>query len=223
MPVFLLRNPDAVFIHIPKTAGRSIRVRAWEGRYERGTRGQIPPEWQHYFKFGFVRAPIDRLISAWLMFSAGRTQVPEMRRNRLLPLVGVERTAISHKTHRPLFPGLTIAEFLAIAGDESIELFTPRKGEVGRRATLRRHAVPQTHSFNGIDRADFIGRFENIDAEMDKIRERLGAPLPLPHSNRSRREDDWQTYFTPAVFDQAVEYYREDFKQLNYPIPRLKS
>ena len=64
MSVFLLNNPDAVFIHIPKTAGRSIRVGAWEGRYEGPVRGEVPAAWRGHFKFAFCRDPVNRLISA---------------------------------------------------------------------------------------------------------------------------------------------------------------
>jgi hypothetical protein len=34
MSNFLLRNPDCVFIHIPKTGGSSIRNGLWLSRYE---------------------------------------------------------------------------------------------------------------------------------------------------------------------------------------------
>jgi hypothetical protein len=219
MAVFLLKNPDAVFIHIPKTAGRSIRVGAWDGRYEGPARGYIPDDWEAHFKFAFVRDPLKRLVSAWRMFSDGRVDVPRKDRKGLLSLLRINRTV--SESHRPLFPGLTIAEFMDMAEDETIGLDDRTPGKTKRRSVLRTHAVPQTHPHNLIDRADYIGRFERIDAEMVTIGERLGARLVLPHTNKTTQQADWRSQLTPALYDRIVEYYRADFERFGYPIKRF--
>lgn len=221
MSVFFLRDPDAVFIHIPKTAGRSVRVGAWNGRYEGQVDGYIPEEWESYFKFAFVRDPLKRLVSAWRMFSDGRVDVPRKERRKLLSLFGIDRTTTTLESHRPLFPGLTIAEFMDITEDETIKLDDREQGPTRRRSVLRTHAVPQTHPHNLIDRADYIGRFERIDAEMVTIGERLGARLVLPHTNKTTQQADWRSQLTPALYDRIVEYYRADFERFGYPIKRF--
>ena len=77
MSNFLLKNPDAVLIHIPKTGGTSIRKGAW-GRRVRGPRfGTIPEAWRHHFKFAFVREPLDRFLSAYRMFTEGPRGDPD--------------------------------------------------------------------------------------------------------------------------------------------------
>jgi len=80
---FLLKNPHCVHIHIAKTGGSSIRLGIWPGRptdpevgRERGytgpIQGHIPEEWVGYFKFAFVRHPMDRFFSAWRDFKQMR-------------------------------------------------------------------------------------------------------------------------------------------------------
>lgn len=74
MSNFLLKNPDCVFIHIPKTGGSTIRLGLWDRRYEGPVFGHVPPEWQGLFKFAFVRHPIERVESAYRDFVQNRKQ-----------------------------------------------------------------------------------------------------------------------------------------------------
>ncbi len=220
MSVFLLKSPDAVFIHVPKTAGRSIREGAWEGRYEGPARGYMPEAWLGYYKFAFCRHPIDRMLSAYRMFTETRHMVPQKVESRLLRLVGIRHATTRYRNHKPLFPGLTLAEFLKIAKDESIALNDRTPGRTKRLSVLREHAVPQSHPNNLIDHADFVGRFEKLDEEMANIGRILGADFSLPHSNKTRPPGDWRPLFTSELYDEVVEYYREDFARFQYPIER---
>lgn len=218
MSVFLLKSPDAVFIHIPKTAGRSIRIGAWEGRYEGPMRGHMPDAWRDHFKFAFSRHPIDRMLSAYRMFTEMRLHVPERRKSRMLGLFGIDKEVTVFRDHKPLFPGLDIAQFLAIAADESIGLDDRTPGTRKRKSTLRTHAIPQTHPHNMIEMADYVGRFEALEESMAAIGQRLGAKLSLPHTNRTHGDVDWRRHFDARLYDQAVAFYRADFERLGYDI-----
>ncbi|MCR8546981.1 sulfotransferase family protein [Salipiger sp. P9] len=69
MSNFLLRDPDCILIHIPKTGGSSIRRGLWKGRYEGPAFGDIPESWPEVFRFAFVRHPLDRFVSAYADFT----------------------------------------------------------------------------------------------------------------------------------------------------------
>lgn len=72
MSNFLLKDPDCVLIHVPKTGGSSIRNGIWQGRYEGPAFGEVPVSWAGLFKFAFCRHPLDRLVSAWADFTQHR-------------------------------------------------------------------------------------------------------------------------------------------------------
>lgn len=197
MSIFLLKDPDAVFIHIPKNGGTSIRKGAWKSRYQGPVFGRVPDEWSTIFKFAFIRHPLDRLVSAWKMFSEG-TQ------NNLgweFPTDGVK--------------GLGLPAFLEIVTDERI-IYDERRRTYEEK--IRHHTIPQTHPFNCLDSADHIGRYETLDQDFCKIMSRLqirNITLPrLHYTNRGHYLD----YFDSHTLEIAIDYYRDDMKLLKYVV-----
>lgn len=194
MAAFYLPKVEAVFLHIPKTAGMSIRRGFFESKYEGPVQGYVPEEWMQYFKFAFVRNPFDRLVSAWKMFTAGVEE-------SVWECPGGTR------------PDLTLSGFLQIASDDSIRYDGVRdEFEV----ELRHHSLPQTHPFYCLADADFVGRFEQLETDFQLICEQLGLTnAKLPHWNKTKRRD-YREYFDEESRKLAEEFFAEDLKQLGY-------
>lgn len=193
MSNFKLLNPDCVFIHIPKTGGTSIRKGIWNKNYEGPVFGYIPEEWQHLFKFAFVRHPLQRLVSAYSMFTDGAIGDVEWKKP---------------KDARPL----TLEEFIAIVLDESI-LFDERRKSFEEK--IRHHTIPQTHPFNCLFMADYIGYFENFEEDFSIIISKMNliSELPKIHYTNS---PPWQTLLKDKLLTKCVHYYQEDFSKLGY-------
>jgi hypothetical protein len=65
---------------------------------------------------------------------------------------------------------------------------------------------------------DFVGRFENLEADFESIRRQLGDRVTLPalgHFRKSERSMT-TTYYTPAEVRIIQEAYREDFESFDY-------
>ena len=195
MSNFLLKNPDCVFIHIPKTAGTSIRKGVWKSNYEGPTFGDIPSEWRGLFSFAFVRHPLQRFVSAYNMFTEGAKGDKAWR----LP-----------DDARPL----SVAEFLDIVTDENI-IYDARRKTFEEK--IRHHTIPQTDPFNCLHLAKFIGRQENFDKDFETICQKIGiqAKAPMMHTTTPT---PWNTLLKGEVLDRCIEYYKEDFEQLSYKI-----
>ncbi len=190
MSNFWLRDPDCVLIHLPKTAGTSIRKGVWQQRYDGPVFGHIPDDWQHLFKFAFVRHPFDRLISAWQMFASGtsRTPAPKVTRD------------------------ISLEAFCDIVCDDTI-IYDERRSTAKER--IRHHAIPQTHVFNCLEHAEFVGRFESLDSDFARVCDILGRPMTLPHMH-STSHGPWQDYFTPSLVSRMAGFYAGDFEALGY-------
>ena len=186
MSNFLLKNPECVFIHIPKTGGSTIRLGIWKERYEGPVFGKMPDEWKDKFKFAFVRHPISRLVSAWSDFTQHRGQ-----------------------TH-------TIEEFLDVVMDESVNYIPPTQNMAEK---IRHHTIAQTHPFNTLFEADFIGRHENYIEDLKFILDKMHVvPEHIPNW-RETKKVDWKDVVKGKTLMRAVEFFEEDFEKLGYAKP----
>ena len=193
MAVLYFPKADCVFIHIPKTAGWSIREGFFGGDYEGPVQGIIPRKWQDKYKFSFVRNPFDRLVSAWKMFTTGMNNT-----TWTFPKDGD--------------PGLSLCKFLEIVCNETIRIDGKRdRAEI----KIRHHTIPQTHPYYCLEQADFVGRFENLEDDFAKVLRHLGLEGQLPHCNVTRRKG-YHSYFDADTRKIAEEFYQEDLDKLGY-------
>lgn len=195
MSNFLLKDPKCVFIHIPKTAGTSIRKGVWKSNYEGPVFGYIPKEWEHLYSFAFTRHPLQRLVSAYKMFTIGTEGDPQWK----FPKDAKE---------------LTISSFMDIVLDETI-IYDERRKTFDEK--IRHHTIPQTHPFNCLDKAKFIGKQENFDKDFETVCQtlKINKIAPKMHTTNSTH---WSDILDKTSIERAVEYYREDFKLLDYKI-----
>jgi hypothetical protein len=233
---FRLKDPEAVFIHIPKTGGTSIRMGLWGRNYDGPIFGEIPPEWEGLFKFAFVRHPLDRLVSAWKMFAdgtfmkssdyslaaAGRAVglrgVWDRKLKEQPKVLRVNAEAPTRSNYNSRIDGISLKEFLSIVVDDSIP-YAPKIGKIfpSAEVNVRHHAIPQTHSFNCLHKADFVGRFERFDEDCAVITAKLNMANTLPHMRRTLR-GGWKEYLDGDDIELCREFYREDFERLGYEI-----
>jgi hypothetical protein len=150
MSNFRLKDPDCVFIHIPKTGGTSIRKGIWQKNYDGPVFGYIPEEWGKLFKFAFVRHPLQRFVSAYNMFTEGYMYRSNLQETRIW----------------------TIEDFVSIVLDETI-LYDGRRKSIEEK--IRHHTIPQTHKFNCLFSADYIGFFENFETDFSFVKLKISS------------------------------------------------
>lgn len=198
-------QPDAVFLHVPKTAGLSlvsalrmpyldeeldVRVRFCQ-------RGIVTFGHQSYsalvaqglvgedfdkksFKFTFVRNPFDRAVSLYSYLKGWRIPAGE--------------------TFREFCMRIESADF------EPIGVFNARGLS---------QCNPQVRWLEGV-KVDYLGRLESIAADVEKVCGQLGIEAPgLPHVNRSKRKDP-REMFDDRSLAAVRGYYQEDFERFGY-------
>ncbi len=194
MPSFLIKQPRCVFIHNPKTGGQALRKVLLQGEFEGPLAGRLPDEWTRHFVFTFVRNPFDRLISAWKMFTEG-----------------IEDTG--WKVPLDLQQGMSLADFLEVVTDESIG-YGP--GKRTGRIRVRNHTLPQTHDYYSLEQADYIGRFENYEIDVNRIFQRLGIDEAPPGPWHVTNRGPYRQYFDDATRLTAENYYAGDLERFEY-------
>lgn len=138
-----------IFIHIPKVAGISIthglgfhKTHTWHIPLKYYE--SIEPEkFKNYFKFGLVRNPWDRLFSTYQFLQNGGISEKDAALTNLIK-------------HYPNFSSF-VSTWMSKEAAHSIIHLTPM------------HLFFENQQ--GMIAADFIGRFENIEQDYNKIRQ----------------------------------------------------
>lgn len=218
---------DLCFVHVPKTAGLSLLDAIIGSLGERDfVRGEVNhtvhrfarrPELQltrighenrvpgcltlaQYrrervgpcFVFAFVRNPFDRLVSAF------------------------------HFLHRSDLPPLDVLDkerYLARHGGD-FDRFVRHAFDTERPAVLQQiHLRPQYQWLADDDGAlltDFVGRFENLSADMAAIAQRFGfAAAALPQLNVTEHLP-WGRYYDDTTRALVARAYQRDFELFGY-------
>jgi len=186
---------QCIFVHIPKTAGVSV-AKALFGNLGGG---HIPirtlqrvfgaETLARYFKFTFVRNPYDRLLSAFTFLKTGGMDLDDR-----------------------IFAEKEIQHF------ETFHDFV--KTWVTEENVKRNlHFIPQVDWLRLNDTSvavDFIGRYENLSQDFDRVCRHLKIPSHLSKANASKRARDYRQYYDEESMRIVRRVYCQDLGLFNY-------
>lgn len=185
---------QCLFIHVPKSAGRSL-VR---GLFDVKSVEHAPAQWyqlldadrfQRYFKFTFVRNPWDRAVSAYTYLCQGGS------------------AASREDTQWAEF-----ANSFDSFDDFVCRWMTP--DNVMRNALFTPQLTFLKDRF-GMPCMDFVGRFEQLQADFNTVAKRIGSSGQLPHLNASRSEA-YQSFYSERSAAIVAQVYAEDISSFGY-------
>lgn len=197
---------NGLFCHIPKTAGTSqisiinkynhLKI-LHHPLYNNLT--DIDPN--DYFKWTFVRNPLDRLASV-----IGAWRYKTIKRN-LNDILNLAELGCDLNWELPKLPHNVTNKDIYKNTDFDI----------------LQHIIPMSTILNNIKNnnnitIDYIGKFENINYDWNFIKNQINILDNLPNLNKSNHYP-YQKYFNRKKFiDRAVSIYKEDFINFDYPI-----
>ncbi|MEM9045237.1 MAG: sulfotransferase family 2 domain-containing protein [Pseudomonadota bacterium] len=149
------------------------------------------PEFSRFFKFTFVRNPWDRVVSAYHFLKAGGINAAD--------------AADADRIIHPF---------------ENFEDFVRGYLASGERG-LQRHFVPQYRflctQWNGPPKVDFIGRFEQIEADYQHICARLNIENALEANNKTKsRPRDFRDEYSAETAEIVGQVYARDVELFGY-------
>ena len=74
------------------------------------------------------------------------------------------------------------------------------------------HFRPQ---YTFIENVDFIGKFENLTEDFEKVCNKIGIKSDLLHENKTDKID-FKTYYTKETADKVYNLYKKDFQLFDY-------
>lgn len=214
-----------IFLHVAKTGGRSINLSLKEryGREGVFNTKRLNPEvdrlgrmlgleakafagddrWSAYFTFAFVRNPWDRAVSVF----------EHMRTDYAMGCVH-PKGKMSGKARLLMSIGGALGYDPNAVTFEQFVFDVLRDGAVDNY-----HWDTQSNAVtdgNGTGLFDFLGRFERLQADFDRVTAQVGLePMKLPHLNKSSRMP-WPDYYTPDTMRVVAQVYAEDIDLFGY-------
>ncbi|GAA2134086.1 sulfotransferase family 2 domain-containing protein [Nocardioides bigeumensis] len=198
-----------LFVHVQKTGGLTVQDLLRHalpdavpvqglggGRHARlGAALKVRPELRDYFVFGFVRNPWARMWS-WYSMVQRRREAVEAGSEFMTEKLGRNQFWAKVMTDFPDFE-----TFVLQGSDEVKRLRTPQVRYL--RAPGRR--------------ADFVGKTENLEADVREVFGRLGLSLPgeIPRNNAGP-PDDYRTHYTPVARERVAELFDQDVRAFGY-------
>lgn len=229
-----------IFIHIGKTGGTSIERALceyldldfeitkkdtdgqwWKHIWAKGMRRRIGPEaWNSHFTFAFVRNPYDMVLSLYSMYT------------QYLEYTNVERHP---DLYHPWNQYDDFEHFIISMGRRSYDSDSNWRRQLAKLGARSQHQVWEslrnlqtsylTESWKGMDGpgeilVKFVGRFEHLQADFDKVCDHIGIPrLELP-SVGGTHHPPFDEIYTPSMADIVRAHFDIDIRRFGYPPPR---
>ncbi|MCU0528986.1 MAG: sulfotransferase family protein [Cyanobium sp. Prado107] len=198
--MLLIPERKALFLHIPKTGGKTIEsLLGYPHRHSHHSKRGLPVDWQQWFRFTFVRHPVDRFVSAcnyWVDMA--------QRHERLYRQLGD--------------PSPMVRLRLWLLDDApSLADVVDRLRSNGAYKTISAFA-PQMRRLKAIQ-PQFIGRFERFQQDANTLLTLLDSSQrlqpTLPHLNRSQKHYRIEQLDRQSL-KRLARIYRCDFLRLGY-------
>lgn len=186
-----------IFIHVPKVAGNGI-IKSLYGKGSSGHNKLIKykkfdkEKYKSYFKFGFVRNPWDRLVSAYFYLKQG----------------GMERLDYEFST-KYLSKYETFQEFVLDMQNEGIR----------KKIMAWYHFVPQYEFLcddYGAVGVDFLGRIENIEEDFNELKRILNKEQASLQKHNKSSHKNYIYYYDSNTRRIVGEIYEKDIEMFKY-------
>lgn len=146
------------------------------------------PESKDYYKFGFVRNPYERLVSAYYNFTS-------MVRGTVSPGWEWAQPIGKYKTFKHFVENLENSECINFIHLQKQYDFLKLNGKIG---------------------VDFVGKYENLNEDFKKIENHLGLESKKLPTTRQSSHPHYSSLYDEGMKKIVQKLYHEDFEEFDY-------
>ena len=207
-----------IFIHIPKTAGTSIESLINDD-FSFGTSHELLSEYKNhdcfddYYKFTFVRNTFDRIYSIFNYYSLGGNHDHPKNIKQWVVYWYKKLTVHQYYTDIDISRNIPV-DFTKFC----IKYLRNRESFFGRDILTSQY---QYLLVDNDMKIDFIGRFENLDSDFQKVKNKLNINQELPHHRLSANKDHYSLYYDDVSVQIVSDYYDDEIKYFNFSFEKL--
>jgi hypothetical protein len=202
----LIKNPNAVFIHVPKNAGTSVST--WLRRHldnsktvkrKHDSYSEIQRKYGNDlgFSFAIVRNPWDRVVSSYF-YNKKRF---EWKYQNIDQIIEDKK----RKNSKALLKAENIKKIKEIILKDDFELYV-------RSKLFQPVELSQVTMTNGVQ---CILKYENLNKDFSIIQDYFNIEQGLPLKNTSSHRS-YRNYYNNETKNIVYKYYKDDIKKWKY-------
>ena len=175
-------------------------------------RSQLGPEiWDEYFTFTFVRNPWDWFVSQYFW---NHKPGPISKKKLILEPVTTIQEYYQKNEERARLENLD--RFSPEDIRETYNLLRGYRGIYQADTLFQYHYV---YSTEGDQLVDFVGRFEQIQKDFERITDCIGVEASLPHRNATSHRS-YESYYSDKTIELIRDIYTIDVETFEYKFKR---
>lgn len=214
--MLLSHRYNFLFVHIAKTGGTSVRTALQKFRWRDP---YYLPQWLSSKMSGLASHELAIKLPRHCKAITAQEMLPREFYEQLFKFAFVRNpwdlqvSSYHHiKRERPhlVLPNESFEAFLR----RKLDPERPWQYHIDTSITLQSDYLIDLH---GRQIVDFIGRYENLQADFDSCCDRIGLPRQqLPHRRKATDRSRYREYYDDSTRQLVADYFKADIERLGY-------
>lgn len=206
-----------VFLHIPKSAGSSVREMLIDADkdcihylpIQHIKNDNLNEKLDGFFKFCFIRNPWERMVSMFFYAIKEKEYLKDLKLKIESSKIEYQKKIFCEWMFENVFrSGICKSDFPFVSNTSEKTYNLNRESQ-----------MTWVYDINGNVGVDFIGNVSNIDEDWRKICDSIGLEYSKLKRINTTKHRDYSEYYNEKSFNFVHEYFNDDIRYFDYRFP----